>query len=279
MIRRNLIKTFAFGLCMSALFAGGINTNTAFAQSIGGETSAYGGAVSYEDKILFETQAEMDQFLFVKHVKEIEAMGFKVIYTGVADTYVEVGITPYKQEYADFIYDEFDSGLVKVVDAEAAVTYSVPKDAPDVMPVGEDNEKAPEMDMGDTAVSDIVIDDEALIKERERTIADDEEMLSIQITSVDLETPSEDMDPELIWQTGIADLPEKTSAEEPTEDGTDIKLVSAEDNMATTSAAADVENVNKGLPTLSIVAVVAAGLLIIGGITYTSVKKRSVKKN
>ncbi len=280
MIRRNLLKTFALGLCISALFAGRIDVGTAYAQS-GEVTSPTLGATISADNELFEIQGKMDQYLFVDHVEEIEAMGFKVIYTGVADDYVEVGITPFNEEYAAFIYDEFSDELVKVVDSEEVFVYDVPEDAPDTIPEDTDNAKSPIIDMGDTAVSDSDTDDEAMIKEREQLLADAEEKLDIQIESVGgSDEPSEEMDPELIRQTGlVADLPEADSAEVISEDGTDIRLVSAEDDMVTTTSAGDVENVNKGLPTVSIVAIVAVGILIIGGTTYTSIRKRAVKKD
>ncbi|MDD4112945.1 MAG: hypothetical protein PHC56_07935 [Herbinix sp.] len=282
MIRRNLLKTFALGLCMSALFAGRIDLGTAYAQSGGGTSPTHRAATYSEDNALFEIQAKMDQYLFVDHVEDIEAMGFKVIYTGVADTYVEVGITPYNDEYAAFIYDEFGNELVKVVDTEEVILYDVPDKAPDDIPVDPDKMGTPIMDMGDTSSSDGDSDDKALIKEREQLLAEAEDKLDIQIESIgEGDEPSEDLDPELIWQTGIAtDLPQGDTAEETTEDGTDIGLVSAEDDMVTiSSTAADVENANKGLPTVSVIAIVAAGILIISGTAYTSVKKKTAKKN
>lgn len=284
MIRRNLLKTFVLGLCMSALFAGRINLSTAYAQSGGGTPPTHRATTNTEDNALFEIQARMDQYLFVDHVEEIEAMGFKVIYTGVADTYVEVGITPYNEEYAAYIYDEFGNELVKVVDTEEVILYDVPENenAPDAITVAPDKMGTPIMDMGDTSSSDGDSDDKALIKEREQLLAETEDKLDIQIESIgESAEPSEDLDPELIWQTGIAtDLPQGDTAEETTEDGTDIGPVSAEDDMVTiSSTAADVENANKGLPTVSVIVIVAAGILIISGTAYTSVKKKTAKKN
>jgi hypothetical protein len=283
MIKRNLLKTFALGLCMSAIFAGSMNVGTAYAQSGGGSSSAFGATTSSEDSRLFEKQKEMDQYLFVDNAEELEAMGLKVIYTGVADNYVEVGITPYNEEYAAFLYDQFGKELVKVVDTEKVFLYDAPEEPADDMPVAPDNVESPIMDMGDTPVSDGVVDDEALIKEREQLMADEEEKLSIQIESIDGDEASEDMNPEVIWQTGlVVDLPEADLAQENSEDSIDaddIRLVSAEDDMAAITTAGDVENENKGLPTVSIVAIVAAGILIIAGTAYTSVKKRAVKKD
>lgn len=280
MIRKNLLKTFTLGLCMSALFAGSMNVGTAYAQSAGGASQGYEGSISAEEGILFEKQGEIDQYLFVDHIKEIEKMGFKVIYTGVAYNHVEIGITPFNDEYAAFLYDKFGDELVKVVDIEEAVLYDVTVDAPDAIPVDPDNVASPIMDMGDTPVSDSDSDGEALINEKEQLIADEEELLTIQIESIGEGEPSDAMDPELIRQTGIVeDIPEGDLAEENLTDDSDIRLVSAEDDMVTITSAGDIENEEKGLPTVSIIAIVAGGVLIIGGTAYASAKKRAVKKS
>ena len=89
-------------------------------------------------------------------VKEIEGMGFKVIYTGVADDYVEVGITPYNDEYAAYIYDEFGRDIVKVVDTDEVILYDSVGVAPDAVTIDADNavsSETPIMDMGDTPVT------------------------------------------------------------------------------------------------------------------------------
>jgi hypothetical protein len=281
MVKRNFLRKFALGLCMTAFLVGTINIGTALAQSGGGTSSVALVNENPKDSVLFEKQREMDQYLFIDNIKKIEEMGFEVIYTGVSDNHVEVGITPYKEEYVTFLYDVFGVELVKVVDTEEAVLYDLPEEAPDAMPIEPDNLPSPAlpiMDMGDDrSVSDID-SDEALLKEREQLMVDDENKLNIQIESVGGEEPTEGMDPELIWQTGIAEnLPLTDIEEEATMDDTDIRLVAAED-MVTTTSASDVENEEKGLPTVSIIAIVAGGILIIGATTYTSVKRREVKK-
>lgn len=289
MIKRELVKTLALGLCMSALFAGSMNLSTAYAQSIGGVAPTFEGTVNMEDSLLYEKQAEMDQYIFAEHVKDIEAMGFKVIYTGVADKYVEVGITPYSDENAAFLYEKFGKELVKVVDTEEVYLREVSAEAPDVMPLTSDTDVVPVMDMGDTAttgsvVSDTVASDgagadEALIKEREQIMADDEEKLTIQITSIDLDEPVEDAAPDVIRQIGPASDVSVDDTVEETYEATGIKLVSAQEEMAVTSSAGNVESENKGLPTASIALAVAAGLLIIGTTAYTSAKRKTVKKH
>lgn len=279
MIKKNLLKTFALGLCMSALFAGSINVGTAYAQSAGGASQGFEGAMSAEEGILFEKQREIDQYLFVDHAEELEAMGIELIYTGVADNYVEIGIAQYSDEYAALLYDIFGDELVKVVDTEELVLYDATGEAP-AIPVAPDYVASPIMDMGDTPVSDSGSDGEAILKESEQLVADEEEMLTIQIQTIGEGEPSDAMDPELIWQTGIEEgLPEADIAEEKQDADSDIRLVSAEDDMVTTTSAGDVESEEKGLPTASIIAIVAGGVLIIGGTAYASARKRTVKKH
>ncbi|TAH64749.1 MAG: hypothetical protein EWM47_11990 [Anaerolineaceae bacterium] len=282
MIKKNLIKKLTIGLCMTAFLVGAVNVGTAFAQSGGGTSSSSMGTIDPVDSELYEKQREMDQYLFVDHTDEIAKMGFKVIYTGVAENYVEVGITPYNEEFAAYLYDKFGKELVKVVDTEEAVLYDTPVQAPDVMPADSGNVASPTtpiMDMGeDTPVSDSS-SDEALIKEREQAMDDEEEKFTIQIESIDGDEPADAMDPELIWQTGVVeDLPVADIAEEASEDDTDIRLVAADD-MAKVTIAGDIETEDKGLPTASIIAIVAAGIIIIGGTAYASAKKKAVKKN
>jgi hypothetical protein len=280
MIKKNLIKTFALGLCISALFAGAANAGVAYAQSGGGTSPGLRGTVSSEDSALFEKQKEMDHYLFDEHVQEIEKLNFEIIYTGVADTYVEVGITPYTEENAKYLYDIFGDELVKVVDTQEAVLYTSPDEGQNVaIPVAPDNIASPIMDMGDTPVSDTSASDEALIKEREQ-MANDNDEFSIQIESIEEDEPSEDMDPELIWQTGVVeDLPVSDNADVISDEDTDIRIVSDQDDMVKTTSAKDIQSENKSLPTASIIAIVAGGIIIIGGIVFVSNKKKAVKNN
>lgn len=285
MTNKGLIKKITIGLCMAALFIASTNAGTAFAQSAGGTSPASAGAASAEDSLFYEKQREMDQFLFIDHADEIEKLGFKVIYTGIAENHIEVGITPYNDEFAAYIYDQFGTEWVKVVDTEEVVLYDTPVvDAPDAMPIEPDNVASPVMpiiDMGeDTPVSnsdDSV--DEALLKEREQLMADEEEKLTIQIESIDGDEPRDAMDPELIWHTGVVeDIAADDIAEEASEDAKDISL-EATDDVIKTTVADNVETKDKGLPTSSVIAIVVAGVIIIGGTAFASAKKKAGKKN
>jgi hypothetical protein len=69
-------------------------------------------------------QAEIDSMVFGALSSEIEKMGFAVTHTSPGEDFVEVGITPYKQEYVDYLTDKLGSD-VKVVEGEQAYTIQI----------------------------------------------------------------------------------------------------------------------------------------------------------
>lgn len=72
---------------------------------------------------LTNKQKEIDQYVFEAHAKEFADKGITVTNTGVAvGDYVEVGITPFNEENAKYIYDIFGKELVKVVEGVQATT-------------------------------------------------------------------------------------------------------------------------------------------------------------
>lgn len=140
---------------------------------------AYTETASVEKAALYDMQKKLDQYLFVDKVNEIEEMGFEVVYTGVsADEYIEVGITPYSEENAEFIYREFGKEEVKVVAADEVVLYAPDELIRENLPMDSGNAWSPVMDIGDdTAVSDTDYNDYAdnkLISEREKLASEDD---------------------------------------------------------------------------------------------------------
>ena len=119
-MKMKLVKAIMLGLCLSAL-----STNVAFAQMTGETTPASVGAgQSAEMNILYEKQSEIDRYLFDDHAKEIEEKGIFVNYTGVADNLIEIGISPYTEENANYLYDIFGKDVVKVVEFDQSVIYA-----------------------------------------------------------------------------------------------------------------------------------------------------------
>lgn len=73
------------------------------------------------EKLLLEKQSQIDKYIFEEHAGEIKQKGFKVTHTGQANGYVEIGITPFNKENADYLYKIFGDDIVKVVKGEQAV--------------------------------------------------------------------------------------------------------------------------------------------------------------
>jgi len=120
MTRLKLLRTVALGLCLSAFYTG-----IAYAQTGGTSTPPSKGiAQSAEDSALFDKQSKIDQYIFTDHTKDIEEKGFSVIYTGVADNYVEIGISPFSKGNAKYLYDIFGTDGVKVVESQDVSTYT-----------------------------------------------------------------------------------------------------------------------------------------------------------
>ncbi len=262
MIRSKLVKTFLLGLCMSAMFTG-----TAFASG-GGVSPSYAGEQSEELNKFYEKQGEIDQYVFGEHAQDIRKKGFQVIYTGVSDTHVEIGITPYSEENANYLYDIFGDDIVKVVASEEAVLYK------DMAAVSE-----PVIDTGETA-DDVAItkaEEEKLAEtnsdapvastDKEEPIAPDaiseeEPTMEIQIESVSEEL-SEDELYDLASQSGIVE----DAVEE-------AQVVSATDETLELVSAPN-EKQNISAPT--IILIIGAGAVIVGAIVLVSSKRKMNK--
>ncbi len=130
-----LLKGFMIGACISLL-----STGAAFAATTE-DSLAIKAIDAVVDDVLLEKHKEVDQSVFVNNVDKIKEMGFEVVYTSPLETYVEVGITPYKEEFANYLYEEFGKDEIKVVEGEKAVLYTttIAEDAPDAPVSDEEN--------------------------------------------------------------------------------------------------------------------------------------------
>lgn len=268
MIRKDLIKGFALGMCMSALTM--VNTNkVAFAETGAGSLPAYAGIEYAEDQELIDKQNEMDQYLFVEHVKDFEDMNFNVVYTGVADKYVEVGITPYSDENAKYIYNIFGKDIVKVVEADVTVVLDETRDVHDVTL---DYGGYDTMDFGGNAYDSEMVADGDLAKERE-LMANSGEEYSIQIESIDIKEPEGNIsEDERIRQSAIS---EDIVSDE--DEAMDIALTSAEDGEIMTAFTDKQENQKKDISVFAIVAVAFGGIIIACGSYFAAIKKKTIK--
>src|SRR5690606_8705030 len=115
-------------------------TSSAFAAEGGGVSGAMSGSASASSGIVadstFQTavvdegtlklQRQVDEYLFVSHNSEMEKQEFKVTHTAPVDGVVEIGITPYEEEYADYLYGIFGHDMIRVVKGEQAYTLIAP---------------------------------------------------------------------------------------------------------------------------------------------------------
>lgn len=88
--------------------------------------------LGYPSEELYQKHREIDKYVFEDHADEIRLQGFGVTHTGPRDGFIEIGITPYSEEYAGYLYGIFGSDMVKVVEGQQAVTLPLAAGEPDV---------------------------------------------------------------------------------------------------------------------------------------------------
>lgn len=150
MIRKKIAGALILGTCVTIL-----STGTAFASTGEGRlpmeprelikeevytttivdsgdtpvSIAVEAAPDYDPKVM-EKQSQIDTLLFEEHKGEFEKKGFSITHTAPHfDGYVEVGITPYSQENADYLYEILGRDMVKVVEGQQAVTMELAADS------------------------------------------------------------------------------------------------------------------------------------------------------
>lgn len=130
-----LLKGIMIGACISLL-----STGAALAATTEESLALKANDAVAEDDLL-EKQKEVDQSELIENIYKIKEMGFEVVYTSPLDTYVEVGITPYKEEFANYLYEEFGKDEIKVVQGEKAMLFTtvVAEDAPDAQVSDDEN--------------------------------------------------------------------------------------------------------------------------------------------
>ena len=94
-----------------------------------------GVAISQQPDIippeLLQKQREIDDYFAGEGEQELAERGFRFTHTVPLDKVVEIGILPYKEEYAEFLYEKFGREQVKVVEGEQAYLYAGPALAED----------------------------------------------------------------------------------------------------------------------------------------------------
>lgn len=119
MIKNNLLKTVMLGLCMAT-----ITTGSAYAALAESPEPSATEEASDQFKALSTLQGEVDKVLLKEKAKEIEKLGFMVNYTSVVDDGIEIGISPYSEDNANYIYKLVGKDGIKVVEFDQAVIYA-----------------------------------------------------------------------------------------------------------------------------------------------------------
>jgi hypothetical protein len=114
MKKSKLMKAILLGMCMALL-----SSNTAFASVLVDPNQAQ---VSASSEAL-DKQKEIDQYV-LDHEQEIIDQGIHITHTAPIDNYVEIGILPYSDEKADYLYQLFGKDMVKVIEGVDYMTMS-----------------------------------------------------------------------------------------------------------------------------------------------------------
>lgn len=275
MSRSKLMKAVMLGLCLSAF-----STGSAFAQMNTNATEPVAAiqALSPEMEALNAKQAEIDQYLFTDHAKDIEAKGILVNYTAVSEDAVEIGITPFNEENANYFYDIFGKDGIKVVEFDQSVIYETTvamtdPAATDASAVGGEATATDVATGSEVTVTDAVPLNQADAVDKAlddvktpgtendgRVYKGEDGEMSIQTESTDA-SANESVDP--IYYTTAAD----TSA--------DVKTVSAAELPEAVKRGSKEES--EGTSTALTVLAIAAGAAVVGGAVIATTKKKSSK--
>jgi hypothetical protein len=133
MKKLKFIKTLFIGIAISMVSSTVILAYTDEGQQIEGQGQQIGGQGQQPTVTnnLLEKQKQIDKFVFEEHANEISDKGFKVINTGVVGNFIEIGIMPYSEENAEYLYNAFGNDLVKIIEGKQVVTVGTATDSPD----------------------------------------------------------------------------------------------------------------------------------------------------
>ncbi len=271
-----LIKTVMLGLCLSTLYTG-----VTYASTIDNKAAEVTIKDIAPGTDLSKLQSDIDQYVFTDHTADIEKQGFQVTQTVVTNGYVEIGITPFSDENANYLYDLFGKDNVKVVKSDEVKVFKTTEAvAPDTPASSEaaDNSLVKRQD----EVNKVLFEDKSSDLESKgisimhtTPVEDyievgilpynDENVKYIySLTGEDKVKVVEGKEPELMATSGIATDGEMTATEEG-----NVKTVSATDTTA--------GNKEKESENILPIAGVAAVAVLIGGAVVISQKKKIAK--
>jgi hypothetical protein len=143
MMRSKIVRTLVLGMCITVF-----STGIAYAETGRGVSAAPGGekeilidlgegapdrpvsspapdeTVSVNPEILAK-QIELDRYLFGQGAQELADRGFTVTHTVPLDNYVEIGINPYNEKNAEFLYETLGRDKIKIVEGTQAIAMDL----------------------------------------------------------------------------------------------------------------------------------------------------------
>ena len=105
--------------------------SAAVSELAGGGTDGSSGSIDPAmaadavSKEMYDRQLEADRYLFADHIEEISAKGIAITHTLATNEYVEIGITPFNEENAEFIYQALGRDQIKVVEGIQAISMDI----------------------------------------------------------------------------------------------------------------------------------------------------------
>lgn len=209
-----------------------------------GQSGSYAGddALTYvvDEKIL-QKQQEIDRYVYETNISELKEMGFEVTYTSPMEGYVEIGILPYEESYADYLFEVFGKETIQVVEGEKVIMYTTAASGSPDTSIASD---------GETYVGEGVVLEEG----------------EVGITSMGAET--EVVDPEA--QDKMADSGMVETTETVAYDDRIVQTTSVEED---TNIAEEKDNTSM-LVTISII----GGAVVVSGIVILGSKKKIIKR-
>jgi len=126
MLKRKFTKALILGLGLTIASSGTVFANEVSTQ-IAPDTPVSNVAepAPQISKEITQLQIEIDRYLFIQHSEDIAKKGFKVTHTVPTENYVEIGIEPYSEESAEYLYSLFGKDKIKVVEGEQAILYDL----------------------------------------------------------------------------------------------------------------------------------------------------------
>lgn len=139
MLKLKLTKTLVLGVCLTLASSGAVyaSEDKSAELTAGSELAVVSTMIAPDapvsspanpgqaiDEDVLKLQREIDRFVFDQHRGEFAEKGFSVTHTGPMVDYVEIGIEPYSEESAEYLYSMFGKEKVKVIEGQLAVTLA-----------------------------------------------------------------------------------------------------------------------------------------------------------